>query len=113
MRPLEIDRLPDVSYFGDETGHLIPLIAGSFHIVGVRDNLLLGIYINDSLHPIYDSTRHQILINVANNQIVRMTPQLHLMYAHYFVRPRPNPRQRPGFDNNGKSSVSNKRRKHN
>lgn len=75
----------DASYYGDEYGHLIPLIAGSFNNVLVDSLYIVGIYIGEDVHPIYDSNRRQILITLEGNYHVVMNQQLNYHYNHVFV----------------------------
>ena len=99
------ESLNTVSFYGDVYGRLIPLIAGSFHNVAVHDDLVIGIYIGQAIHPIYDHERHQIAVflNGEEEHNVIMTPELHETYDHLFVPIRPLPRAR---------SVSRKPRVH-
>ena len=84
--PRFLNRIPHVYFYGDGHGRLLPLIAGSFHIVAATDEFIIGIYINENIHPIFDRRQRQIFVNIENEQNIQMTPYLQQLYGHHFVR---------------------------
>ena len=110
--PRSLDRIPDVFFYGDGYDRLLPLIAGSFHLVAAADEFIIGIYINDNIHPIFDRRQRQVIVNIENEENIQMTPYLHQLYDHHFVRfhMQPSPRL---IDNAVPSASISKRRRHN
>ena len=83
----------NVAFYGDEYGHLIPLFAGScYDVAVVNGELAIGIYIGADIYPIYDDQRRQIVVTTDELHHIIMTPEMHQMFDHNFVRVRPHPR---------------------
>ena len=78
--------LTNVTYYGDEYGELLPLIAGSFHIVAADNQFIIGLYINESVYPLYNRDRQQVVVTIIGDHTIVMTEELHEDYDHYFVR---------------------------
>ena len=79
------ESINSISFYEDDYGRLIPHIAGSFHYVAIHDDLVIGIFIGEGIHRIYDDQRQQILVSLVDDRNIRMTPELHQIYDHYYV----------------------------
>ena len=99
--------LSEAVFYRDERGYLIPLIAGSFHYTALVNNeFIIGIFIDDDIHPIYNRARQQIVVTNDNPHSIVMTEEMHRHFDSLFVRLRsPSPPQRI-FSRTGLGSPS-------
>lgn len=78
-----------VFFYGDGHGGLIPLIDGSFYNAATSRAHVIGIYIDNNIHPIYDSAGVQVFLTLPFHQLIPVTPELHAKYDRLFVGYRP------------------------
>ena len=76
--------LPDITYFANQDGELLPLIAGNNMGVVVDFPFLLGVKFHGNLHPIFDHGRRWIMVNLRGSQIIPVTVNLYRTYSRFF-----------------------------
>ena len=84
-------RLPYVHYYSNQYGDIIRVTELSElpDRLALVDNFIIGVVINDSIYPIYNSRRQQVLARSHTGRHVLMTQELRQRYGHYFRRPHP------------------------
>lgn len=105
--PLEIQRVEipasiivneyRVSFYRAESGHLEPIQGEGFRDMALDHYFIIGIFIGDKIHAIYDSLERQIfLVSNIKHEFVH-TLRIPQSYQHYFVRLRPPSPTRSGI----------------
>ena len=122
MLPFMPENEPEVPFYANREGVLVPLIAGSFPNPATSTRYLLGVRVDGHLLPLFDRHRRWVLVSLNNGQVVIVSPQLYHDYAHRYpasiihqleirnnvefvmpIRPR----------NGSPNSSANRRREHN
>ena len=75
---------PDIHFYANPSGQLIPAIAGGFPPIASNQMFYLGAMINRHLYPLFDRNRQWILVRKDNHENVPMTLNLYQEYGHLF-----------------------------
>ena len=76
--------MPDISYYANPEGQLVPIISGSMPQPLYNDVFIFGVDINDRLYPLFDNRRRWILVDHRNGQVIPVTTELYHTYGHRY-----------------------------
>ena len=122
MLPFMPDDEPEIPFYANQEGVLVPLISGSLPDPVATRRYLIGVRVNGRVLPLFDRYRRWILVTINNGQVVVVSPRVYHAYAHRYppsiisqlenrnnvefvmpIRPR----------NGSPNSPANRRREHN
>ena len=84
MPALIPESVPDIRYYVNREGELTPMIAGSFPEAATHPPLLLGVKIDDHVHPIFDHRLRWIMVDLNTYEIIPMTLNLYRIHRYDF-----------------------------
>ena len=82
--PFNPANLPDICYYANRQGELIPIITGGIPQEIFDHNYLYGVNIDGRLHPIFDSRRRWILVNLRTYQAVNVSRAFYYNNGHRY-----------------------------
>ena len=84
IAPFNPVNLPDISYYANRQGELIPIIAGSTPQGMYNHIYLFGVNVDGHLHPIFDNRRRWILVNRRTGQTIIVSRAFYYTYRHKY-----------------------------
>ena len=84
MPPFMPENEPEVPFYANREGVLVPLIAGSFPNPVTSGRYVLGARIDGHLLPLFDRHRRWVLVSLNNGQVVIVSPQLYHAYGRRY-----------------------------
>ena len=84
ITPFNPANVPDIRYYANQHGELVPIIAGSMPLPIYNHIYLFGVNIDGRLHPIFDNRRRWILVNYHTGQTVIVTRAFYHTYGHRY-----------------------------
>ena len=72
MRPIQLDAVPDIHFYQDLNGDLIPLMAGRFNFRR-EGHFLVGIEVNGNIRPLFDRLQKMIMVDIETHHNVPMS----------------------------------------
>ena len=84
MVPFIPSNEPEIPFYANREGVLIPLIAGNIPDLETTPTYLLGLRLNGQLLPLFDRHRRWVFMLLQNFQVVIVSPQLYHAYGHRY-----------------------------
>ena len=84
VAPFTPDNEPQIPFYANREGALVPLIAGNLQNPVTNNRYLLGLRVNDHVLPLFDRYRRWVFMLLQNFEVVIVSPQLYHAYAHRY-----------------------------
>ena len=83
--PLRPDNTPDIHFYANRNGQIVPLIAGSVPRIVSDGRFMIGVVFDGFLFPIFNRERQWIIVRIADLRNIILTPELYRQYSHLFL----------------------------
>ena len=85
ISPFNPANMPDISYYANPEGQLVPIISGSLPQPVYNDEFIFGVNIHGRLYPLFDNRRRWILVEYHAGEDVIVSPELYHTYGHRYA----------------------------
>ena len=82
--PFNPDEEPEIPFYANQEGVLVPLIAGILPNPLTTRRYLLGIRVNGHVLPLFDRYRRWVFMSLQNFEVVIVSPQLYHAFGHIY-----------------------------